>query len=85
MRPRGSPSMRADHWLFAGLWTCWRESETTNDLFTFVTTESKAEVKAIRPNAMAVILTTQAALNARLPAEGDAALTRYSDRRQTVR
>ena len=49
---------------FAGLWTRWtsvrkvREGETTNDLFAFLTTEPNAEVKAIHPKAMPVILTT---------------------------
>jgi putative SOS response-associated peptidase YedK len=66
---------------FAGLWTCWtsvrkvKEGETTNDLFAFLTTEPNAEVKAIQPKAMPVILTTQAEINAWLTAEGDAALT----------
>ena len=62
---------------FAGLWTCWtsvhkvKEGETTNDLFAFLTTEPNAEVKAIQPKAMPVILKTQAAdaawLTARRP------------------
>ena len=49
---------------FAGLWTNWssvrkvREGETTNDLFAFLTTEPNAEVGAIHPKAMPVILTT---------------------------
>ena len=48
---------------FAGLWTRWtsvrklKEGETTNDLFAFLTTESNAEVGAIHPKAMPVILT----------------------------
>jgi len=51
---------------FAGVWTRWtpvarsRKGETTNDLFCFLTTEPNAEVKAIHPKAMSVILTTQA-------------------------
>jgi len=51
---------------FAGLWTRWtsvrkvKEGETTNDLFGFLTTEPNAEVKAIHPNAMPVMLTTPA-------------------------
>ena len=51
---------------FAGLWTRWtsvcevKEGETTNDLFAFLTTEPNAEVKAIHPKAMPVILTTAA-------------------------
>jgi putative SOS response-associated peptidase YedK len=50
---------------FAGLWTRWtsvrklKEGETTNDLFAFLTTEANAEVGAIHPKAMPVILTTQ--------------------------
>jgi putative SOS response-associated peptidase YedK len=66
---------------FAGLWTCWtsvrkvKEGETTNDLFAFLTTEPNAEVKAIHPKAMPVILITQPEINAWLTAERDAALT----------
>lgn len=49
---------------FAGIWTRWtsvrrvKEGETTNDLFAFLTTEANAEVGAIHPKAMPVILTT---------------------------
>ena len=49
---------------FAGMWTNWtsvrkvREGETTNDIFAFLTTEPNAEVGAIHPKAMPVILTT---------------------------
>ena len=49
---------------FAGIWTRWtsvrkvKEGETTNDLFAFLTTEPNAEVGAIHPKAMPVILTT---------------------------
>lgn len=49
---------------FAGLWTNWtsvrkvKEGETTNDIFAFLTTEPNAEVGAIHPKAMPVILTT---------------------------
>ena len=48
---------------FAGIWTRWRsvrkvrEGETENDLFGFLTTEANAEVGAIHPKAMPVILT----------------------------
>jgi putative SOS response-associated peptidase YedK len=35
-----------------------KEGETTNDLFAFLTTEPNAEVGAIHPKAMPVILTT---------------------------
>ena len=49
---------------FAGLWCRWtsvrkvREGETTNDLFGFLTTSPNAEVGAVHPKAMPVILTT---------------------------
>lgn len=49
---------------FAGIWTRWtsirklKEGETTNDLFGFLTTEPNAEVGAVHPKAMPVILTT---------------------------
>lgn len=48
---------------FAGIWTRWtsvrkvKEGETTNDLFAFLTCEPNAEVSAIHPKAMPVILT----------------------------
>src|SRR4051812_40533482 len=50
---------------FAGIWTRWtsvrkvKEGETTNDLFAILTTEPNAEVGAIHPKAMPVILTTE--------------------------
>lgn len=49
---------------FAGIWANWtsvrkvKEAETTNDLYAFLTTEPNAEVGAIHPKAMPVILTT---------------------------
>ena len=49
--------------VFAGIWTRWtsvrkvKEGETTNDVFAFLTTEANAEVGAIHPKAMPVILT----------------------------
>jgi len=49
---------------FAGIWTNWtsvrkvKEGETTNDLYAFLTTEPNAEVGAVHPKAMPVILTT---------------------------
>jgi putative SOS response-associated peptidase YedK len=49
---------------FAGIWTRWtsvrkvKEGETTNDLYAFLTTDANAEVGAIHPKAMPVILTT---------------------------
>jgi len=54
---------------FAGVWTRWtsvrkvREGETTNDLFAFLTTAANAEVGAIHPRAMPVILTTAAEID----------------------
>ena len=48
---------------FAGLWTSWtsvrklKEGEVTVDLYGFLTTEPNAEVGAIHPKAMPVILT----------------------------
>jgi putative SOS response-associated peptidase YedK len=47
---------------FAGIWTNWtsvrkvREGETTNDIFAFLTINPNAEVEAIHPKAMPVIL-----------------------------
>ena len=49
---------------FAGLWTRWtsvrkvKEGETTNDLYAFLTINPNAEVSAIHPKAMPVILRT---------------------------
>lgn len=49
---------------FAGVWTEWTsvrklaEGEVTADLYGFLTTDPNAEVKAIHPKAMPVILTT---------------------------
>jgi len=49
---------------FAGLWTRWtsvrkvREGETTNDLYAFLTINPNAEVGAIHPKAMPIILRT---------------------------
>jgi putative SOS response-associated peptidase YedK len=49
---------------FAGIWTNStsvrkvKEGETTNDIFAFLTTEPSAEVSAIHPKAIPVILTT---------------------------
>ncbi len=50
--------------MFAGIWTPWtsvrkvREGEVTADLYGFLTTTPNAEVGAIHPRAMPVILTT---------------------------
>jgi putative SOS response-associated peptidase YedK len=35
-----------------------KEGETTNDLYGFLTTDANAEVRAIHPKAIPVILTT---------------------------
>lgn len=49
---------------FAGIWTSWtsirkvKEGEVTADLYAFLTTDPNAEVGAIHPKAMPVILTT---------------------------
>jgi putative SOS response-associated peptidase YedK len=65
---------------FAGIWTNWKsvrkvkEGETTNDLFGFLTTEPNAEVGAIHPKAMPVILTTPAKIETWLTAPGAGAL-----------
>ena len=67
--------------VFAGLWTRWtsvrkvKEGETTNDLFAFLTTEPNAEVGAIHPKAMPVILTTHAEIDQWLTATTAEALT----------
>jgi putative SOS response-associated peptidase YedK len=70
----GPPGSRAPIWFafdesrplgaFAGIWTRWtsfrkvKEGETTNDLFGFLTINPNAEVGAIHPKAMPVILRT---------------------------
>ena len=52
-----------------------REGETTNDLFGFLTTEPNAEVKAIYPKAMPVILRTQVEVETWMTAPTPVALT----------
>ena len=65
---------------FAGIWTNWtsvrkvKEGETTNDLFAFLTTEPNAEVGAIHPKAMPVILTTPEEVENWMAAPPDEAL-----------
>lgn len=65
---------------FAGIWTRWtsvrkvKEGETTNDLFAFLTTDANAEVGAIHPKAMPVILTTPAEVDQWLTAPAQEAL-----------
>lgn len=59
---------------FAGIWTRWtsvrklRDGETTDDLFGFLTTTPNAEVGAVHPKAMPVILTDPAEWEAWLQA-----------------
>jgi putative SOS response-associated peptidase YedK len=65
---------------FAGIRTNWtsvrkvKEGETTNDIFAFLTTEPNAEVGAIHPKAMPVILTTPADVETWMTAALDEAL-----------
>jgi putative SOS response-associated peptidase YedK len=65
---------------FAGIWTKWtsvrkvREGETTNDLFGFLTTEPNAEVGAVHPKAMPVILRTTAEIEVWMTAPPEDAL-----------
>jgi putative SOS response-associated peptidase YedK len=65
---------------FAGIWTNWtsvrkvKEGEATNDIFAFLTTEPNAEVGAIHPKAMPVILTTPEAVEAWMTAPPEDAL-----------
>jgi putative SOS response-associated peptidase YedK len=67
--------------VFAGVWTYWtsvrrvKEGETTNSLFGFLTTEPNAEVAAIHPKAMPVILTTAAEIEQWMTAPAAEALT----------
>ncbi len=66
--------------VFAGIWTRWtsvrkvKEGETTNDLFAFLTTEPNAEVAAVHPKAMPVILTTAEEIDLWLTAPPEEAL-----------
>jgi len=65
---------------FAGIWTRWtsvrkvREGETTNDIFAFLTINPNAEVEAIHPKAMPVILRTAEAMDAWMTAPAVEAL-----------
>jgi putative SOS response-associated peptidase YedK len=65
---------------FAGIWTNRtsvrkvKEGETTNDIFALLTTEPNAEVGAIHPKAMPVILTTPAEVETWMTASQDEAL-----------
>jgi putative SOS response-associated peptidase YedK len=55
---------------FAGIWAQWtsvrkvKEGETTNDIFVFLTINPYAEVGAIHPKAMPVILRTAEEMDA---------------------
>jgi putative SOS response-associated peptidase YedK len=66
---------------FASLWTNWtsvrevKEGETTNDLYAFQTTDPNAEVGAVHPKAMPVILTTPDEVETWMTAPPDEALT----------
>jgi putative SOS response-associated peptidase YedK len=66
--------------VFAGIWCNWtsvrkvKEGETTNNLFGFLTTEPNAEVGAIHPKAMPVILRSSAEIETWLTAPADEAL-----------
>jgi putative SOS response-associated peptidase YedK len=66
---------------FAGIWTRWtsvrkvKEGETTNDLFGFLTTEPNAEVGALHPKAMPVILRTPEEIDVWMTAPAVEALT----------
>ena len=51
-----------------------KEGETINDLYAFLTTEPNAEVGAIHPKAMPVILTTPDEVDAWMTAPPDEAL-----------
>jgi len=65
---------------FAGIWTRWtsvrklKEGEVTCDLFGFLTTTPNAEVGAIHPKAMPVILTTPEACDTWMMAPATEAL-----------
>jgi putative SOS response-associated peptidase YedK len=65
---------------FAGIWINWtsvrkvKDGETTNDIYAFLTTEPNAEVGAIHPKAMPVILTTRDEVETWMTAPPDQAL-----------
>jgi putative SOS response-associated peptidase YedK len=65
--------------VFAGIWTSWRGTkanpvEGDHELFGFLTTEANAEVGAIHPKAMPVILTNADEIEAWLTALAEEAL-----------
>ena len=65
--------------VFAGIWTNWtsvrkvKEGEVTTDLYGFLTCDPNAEVGAIHPKAMPVILTAADEIDTWLRAEWDEA------------
>ncbi|MEL7258424.1 MAG: SOS response-associated peptidase [Pseudomonadota bacterium] len=65
---------------FAGIWTQWtsvrklKDGETTDNLYGFLTTDANAEVGAIHPKAMPVILTSEQDVETWLTAETEDAL-----------
>ena len=65
---------------FAGIWTEWtsvrklKDGETTDNLFGFLTTDANADVGAIHPKAMPVVLTKQDEVDTWLGADIDEAL-----------
>src|ERR1700730_16344732 len=65
---------------FAGIWTTWtsgrkfKDGETSNDIFAFLTTDPNAEVGTIHPKAMPVILTTPAEVETWMTAPPDEVL-----------
>jgi hypothetical protein len=76
---------------FAGIWTNWtsvrkvKEGETTNDLYAFLTTEPNAEVGAIHPKAMPVILTSPDEVETWVTAPADEALKLQRPRQERRR
>lgn len=65
---------------FAGIWTRWtsvrklKEGETTGEIFAFLTSEPNAEVAAIHPKAMPVILTSRDEIGIWMSAPAEQAL-----------
>jgi len=65
---------------FAGIWTRWtsvrkvREGETTNDIFAFLTINPNAEIEALHPKAMPVILRAPQEMDAWMAAPAAEAL-----------
>lgn len=68
--------------MFAGIWTTWRGKRGTkanpiegeHQLFGFLTTDTNAEVRAIHPKAMPVILTNDAEIEQWMTAPAQEAL-----------